>query len=423
MIKKNISRLRKSEYFGNLSVQLIGTLIAQLIPILISPILSRLYKKESFAVLALFMAIVGVLSVPNAGRYHIAIVKPEEDKEAESLYQISILSTFLYNILLLVLIIILYPFLNSYYALNNLWYIIPFAVFVFGIYNTGLFYSVRYKKFRKNAKAKIYQTVVTSLVSVLIVYTAFSFYGLVVGKVLGVLVSAIVLFRLFDLKVNFQELKQVANKYIEYPKLTIIPTLMNIFSLQALVLYVGMYFDDITLGYLALTNMILVAPSALIGMSYRDVFYQKITEIYNLKQFNKAKKFFLYSALGLFVIAFILCIILYFLGEFLFSFVYGNQWVLSGKYASILVFAAAIKLIVSPLSIVLNTTNKLKWLSSWQISYFITLNLTLYLSIIEMGLDVVSVFKIYILHEIVSYTIYFLLQYKSISTRKNEGYI
>ena len=418
MIKNTISRLRKSEYFGNLSIQLIGTLIAQLIPIAISPILSRLYKQDSFAVLALFIAIVGVLNVPNAGRYHIAIVKSEEDKEAESLYQISILNTFLYNILLLVLIIIFYPFLNSYYALNSLWYIIPFAVFVFGIYNTGLFYSVRYKKFRKNAKAKISQTIVTSLVSILIVFTAFSYYGLVLGKVLGVLVSAIVLFRLFDLKVNFQELKQVAKKYIEYPKLTIIPTLMNIFSLQALVLYVGMYFNDITLGYLALTNMILVAPAALIGMSYRDVFYQKITEIYNLKQLKKAKNFFLYSALGLFFIAFVLCIVLYFFGPFLFSFVYGNKWALSGNYASILVFAAAIKLIVSPLSIVLNTTNKLKWLSSWQITYFITLNLTLYFSIISMGLDIASVFKIYVFHEIFLYTIYFLLQYKSISNEK-----
>lgn len=418
MIKNTISRLRKSEYFGNLSIQLIGTLVAQLIPIAISPILSRLYNQDSFAALALFMAIVGVLNVPNACRYHIAIVKPKEDSEAESLYQLSILSTFLYNILLLFLIIILYPFLNSIYTLNGLWYVIPFAVLVFGIYNTGLFYSIRYKKFRKNAKAKIYQTLVTSLVSILIIYTAFSLYGLVIGKVLGVLVSAIVLFRFFNLKVNFQELKQVAITYIEYPKLTIIPTLMNIFSLQALVLYVGMYFDDITLGYLALTNMILVAPAALIGMSYRDVFYQKITEIYNLKQFKRAKKFYLYSALGLFLIAFILCIVLYFLGEYLFSFVYGNQWALSGKYASILVFAAAIKLVVSPLSIILNTTNKLKWLSSWQIIYFITLNVALYLSIIIMGLDIISVFKIYIFHEIILYTLYFLLQYKSISTQK-----
>ena len=76
MLKKYVNRLAKSEYFGNLSIQLIGTLIAQLIPIAISPLLSRLYKQDAFAILAIFMAVIGVLNVPNAGRYNIAIVKP-----------------------------------------------------------------------------------------------------------------------------------------------------------------------------------------------------------------------------------------------------------------------------------------------------------------------------------------------------------
>lgn len=413
-----IKRIIKSNYIGNLSIQLVGTFIAQIIPIVISPILSRLYKEEAFATLTLFMAIIGVLAVPNAGRYNIAIVRAKDEKEAEELYQISIIITILYNLLLLLLIFILYSYLNKHYKLDLLWYFIPFGVFLFGVYNTGLFYYIQKKLFIKNVKAKIVQTIISSIISIGIIYLGFRLYGLVIGRILGLLTSAFMLFRFFKIKFNYETFKETLLKYIDYPKLTIVPTIMNIFSLQALVLYVGLYYSESDLGFLGLANMVLVAPIALIGTSYRDVFYQKVTELFNKKKILKAKSFFLISALTLFVLAILLSCIMFFGGEFLFSFVYGDTWKKSGTYASILVFATAIKLVVSPLSVVLNTTGRLKWLSLWQISYFISLNLTLYLSISKLELSIKEVFVVYAVHETIMYALYFMLQYISISYSK-----
>ncbi len=412
-LKESVNKLIKSEYFTNISVQLTGTLIAQLVPIAISPILARLYEQDAFAVLAVFMAVVGVLSVPNAGRYNIAIVKPKSHNEAERLYQLSVLLSIVYNILLLIVVIIGYSFFNKHYKLDELWFLVPFFVFLFGVYNSGLFYSIREKKFKKNIKAKISQTIVNSIAAI-IIYFSFNLFGLVVARFLGLLVSTLLLFRIFKFKLNYQKLKKTALEYIDYPKLTIIPTLMNIFSLQALILYARPHYSDQSLGFLGLASMILVAPTALIGISYRDVFYQKITQLYNSREFLKARQFFLFSALGLFVIAVILSVVLFFFGEFLFSFIYGDQWTESGKYASILVFATAIKLIVSPLSVVLNTTEKLKWLSIWQVNYFITLNTVFYISVVKMKINIEDVFIIYVIHEIVMYSVYFLLQYFSL---------
>ncbi len=416
-----LRKLYKSEFFKNLSIQFFGTLFAQLIPILISPVLSRLYKQDAFAILALFMAIVGVLNVPNAGRYHIAIVQPEDDTEAGNLYQISILTTIIYNLFLLLIISLGYSFFNSLYALNALWFLVPFYVFFFGLYNIGLFYSIRYKQFLKNAKAKISQTLISSIIAILIVFAGYKLYGLVIGRFLGVLVSSLLLFRLFGSKINFSKLKHTARKYIDYPKLTILPTIMNIFSLQALILYVGRFYSEEILGFLGLATMILIAPSALIGMAFRDVFYQKITALYKSSNIAKTKRFFLSSALGLFVIAALLTVILYFGGAFLFGFIYGTEWETSGKYASVLVFATAVKLVVSPLSVVLNTTNRLKWLSLWQIIYFVSLNIILYFSIVIKELSIEEVFIVYAIHEVILYAIYFGIQYYSIHVKRKTN--
>lgn len=412
--KHNLLKIKQSDFFKNLSVQLIGTFIAQIIPILASLILSRLYSQEAFGVLALFMAIVGVLNVPNAGRYFIAIVKAEDDIEANRLYQLSIITTIGYNILLFFLIVIGYNFLNKLYKLDDLWYYIPIYVLLFGFYNSALFYSVREKSFLKNAKAKIVQTLLGSLISVFIIYFGFAYFGLVIGRFIGLFFSVLMLFKMLPKKINIITLKEVAVKYISYPKLTIIPTMLNIFSLQALIFYAGLYFSEETLGFISLSNIILVAPIALIGMSFRDVYYQKITELYNANKIESAKHFFLKSSLGLFIIGLLLCLVLFFFGEFLFTFVYGKEWLLSGKYASILVFATAIKLVVSPLSVTLNTTNKLNWLSAWQVTYFITLNITLFISIYYFKKPVTSVIILYTIHDLLLYLIYYLMQYRSI---------
>lgn len=413
--KERILKITKSDFFKNLSVQVTGTFIAQLIPIIASFFLSRLYNQEAFGVLALFMAIIGVLNVPNSGRFFLPIVKAADDKEANELYQLCILTTLTYNIFLFLVILVSYSYLNKIYKLDSLWYYIPLYVLLFGFYNAGLFYSVRKKAFLKNAKAKIVQTLLGSIVSILVAYIGFLYFGLVVGRFVGLFFSVLILFKFLPKKLVFSDLKDVAIKYVDYPKLTILPTVLNIFSLQALVFYVGLYFSEETLGYLGLANMILVAPIALIGMSFRDVFYQKISELYNNGMLREAKNFFLKSTVGLSIIGVLLSLIIFLFGDILFKFFYGNEWEKSGIYASILVFAIAIKLVVSPLSLVLNTTNNIKWQAIWQTTYFVTLNLTLYLSIVFFDLSFLELIKIYTLHELLMYTIYFLIQYKSLN--------
>lgn len=400
----------KSEYFSNISIQLVGTGIAQLIPFLVSPILARLYPETGFATFAMFMAVVAVLAVPNGGRYFYAMVIPKEDEEALDLGKLSFWLVILYNSLLFIAVALFYNQLNQFYQLDELWYAIPFYVAFFGVYNIALYLSVRRKLFKTNAIAKVVQTASTAMVSVALSFFGFLFSGLVLGKVIGVITSIPFLKAKLSLKPDLPKLKAVAKKYIDYPKVTILPSLLDIFSVQALIFFVGKYYSEETLGYLGLTNMILIAPLALIGVSFRDVFYQKIAVLYNEGAYARGKKLFLGSAAFLFVIGGIVALLLLFFGEFIFSFVYGDNWLPSGKFAAILGIAFWAKLCASPLSSIFNATHQLKLLSVWQTIYFFTTVTTLYFAIVYFESAIDQTLIIYTIHEVLLYTLYFFMQ-------------
>ena len=79
-VKNYVNKLLKSEYLSNISIQVFGTGLAQLIPLLIMPFLSRVYAEQDFAMYTSFMAVVSVLSVAvgedtNMQLYYLKMTK------------------------------------------------------------------------------------------------------------------------------------------------------------------------------------------------------------------------------------------------------------------------------------------------------------------------------------------------------------
>ena len=59
-----------------------GTTFAQIIAVLASPLLTRLYGPEAFGFLALFTSITSIIGVIACMRYELAIMLPKTDEEA-----------------------------------------------------------------------------------------------------------------------------------------------------------------------------------------------------------------------------------------------------------------------------------------------------------------------------------------------------
>ena len=422
MFKKFWSRFSSSEFSKNVSTQILGTGLAQALPFLATPLLTRLFTEADFALYTSFFAIATVFAVAVGGKYQMAIVLPKDNSDANKIFALSIYITTGYSILISVVFLLFFDYLST--EIGNLLYYVPIYVLFFGIWSSFTNLSIRHKTFAHNAMAKVLQSVGYIFVAVGIGLSKFTLYGLVLAKILGTLISWLFLFKKSLLKlqlINFKDLRHVAKKYIDYPKYGVFPAFLNTVSSQALILVLTKFYSTDDLGHFGLTYMVLSAPLGLIGTSYKDVFFQKIATQINNKNFMGALLFFKKSAWVLFAMGLPIGLVLYFFGEDIFSLVFGEKWGRSGEFAAILAFSFIIKLVVSPLSSIFNATNRLKTSSLWQTFYFITTFLTLGLCSYKFEFTVDELLYIYVIHELILYSLYFLLEYRTLW--KFTGYV
>ena len=382
------------------------------------PILSNLYSPEDFGSYTNFMAVVMVLMVFVGGRYHHALAIPKKNDEANNVFVLSVITTTVMVLIVLALVLVLKFFLIPISFINeSLLIYVPFYVLFYGLWESFALLSVRQLSFKNNAISKVLQSVFFSLFSILLAYYFYISEGLIIGRTIGILLSFVFFAFVTSYSVSgikIKHLKYVLKKYINYPKYGLIPALLNTVSSQSIVFVLSIYYSSTILGYYGFTALVLIAPLTLIGASYKDVFYQRIAFLFNEEQFNDAKILFLKSALTLFCIATLMSLIIYFFGEFLFSFIFGDKWSVSGLYASILVFSFAIKLVVSPTSTIFNATNQLKKAAVWQTTYFFSSIIFFFICAHYLNLEILLLLKVYVVHELVLYSLYFYLQYNLI---------
>lgn len=391
--------------------------MAQVLPLLATPLLTRLFTKEDFALYTSFLAVASIFAVAVGGKYHMAIVLPRVEEDAKKVFTLSIYLTLFYALAIALFL----PFFHKFFPenLGSVLYYVPLYVVFFGFWNAYINVSIRHKTFTSNAIAKVIQAVSYIIAALGLGFSKMLTFGLVVAKIIGTAVSWAFLLQKSPISFKvlpFQDLKEMARTYIDYPKYGIWPTFLSTISLQALVLILTKFYTLDDLGYFGLTFMVLSAPLTLIGNSYKDVFYQKIASLINERRPREAVVFFKNSAAVLLLVGIPICLVLYFFGEPLFGFVFGSEWERSGKFASILALAFVFRLVISPLSAIFNATNTLRIASKWQVLYFVSTFVTLLSCAIVLKLPVEQLFFVYVVHEITLYGLYFVIQYRTIKT-------
>ncbi|MCR9263556.1 MAG: oligosaccharide flippase family protein [Flavobacteriaceae bacterium] len=409
------TRFSRSEFTKNVSSQIVGTGMAQALPLLATPILTRVFSEKDFATYTSFFAFATIFAVGVGAKYPMALVLPKEDSEAGKLFTLSIYITVLYSLSIAVFFLVFNNQLPQ--SLGLVSHFVPLYVLFFGIWTSFSNLSIRFKKFKDNAVAKVIQSLGYIVAALLLGLTKFTLYGLVLAKIIGTFISWLFLYKKSSVKMGLIEpakLKGVAMEYIDYPKYGVVPAFLNTISSQALVLAITKFYSIEDLGQFGLTYIVLSAPLALIGTSYKDVFYQRMAFLINAEDFNAALKLFKKSAGALFFLGLPICAILYFMGEDIFGFIFGEKWIRAGEFAAILAFSFMIKLVVSPLSSIFNAANKLKISSIWQTLYFVTTFLTLGICTFLFKCPINTLLYIYVIHELIIYTVYFLLQYRTL---------
>src|ERR1039457_211590 len=98
----NILSLRTNELIRNVFTLTSGITIAQMIPILLQPLLRRLFTPAEFGAYAIFLSIIEIVVSIGTLRYEVAIVLPKKDVLAANLLGLSLIISFAINALVLI---------------------------------------------------------------------------------------------------------------------------------------------------------------------------------------------------------------------------------------------------------------------------------------------------------------------------------
>lgn len=374
---------KKDSLLKNISLLVSGTVIAQLIPISLQPILKRLFTPEDFGVFEIYLKVLGLLFVIFAFKYDMAIILPKKRIKALLLLTISTVSSLFFTVITLLIVFIFNYQIINYLQMDASYsfvlYILPFSVLFFSLFNALNYLLIRDKKFVASSINKISKRSTEGSVQVGVSFIGnIKMYGLVLGDVVGNLFAFITAyyqsFKSFKIEkrlFNPRLLKHIAKEYSDLPKYNIIPELLNVGFLAAVSFLVLAKFGLTEVGYMELTQRILAIPSAFIAYSVGQVLLQRITEMINNKDKIMPQIWNIFLMLFAMVIPFVLIILLF--AEPIFSFAFGEEWTISGTYSKYLIIFYAMAFLVSPLGQVLISLKKFKANAIWKVGRFFLL--------------------------------------------------
>ena len=373
---------KDSVFYKNILTLLKGSILAQFIPLLTSPIITRLYSPKEFGVLALFSSISLILGSIVNGRYEQALVLVKSKDEAKHLTVLSLLlSLFVSMILLLFFFFFKSNLLNFFNEpeLEYWFYFIPLVVFSIGVYNTLNYYELRQKNFSSISNSEVYRSSSFASIQLIFPFIKSGLFGLIIAKVISSFVAPYYLWKVskFEVgKVNLSLLIVLAKRYIDFPKFTNFSILLNNLSINAINLLIPILYSTSLLGLYSLMYKVLAAPFAFIGNSINQVFLEDAVRQKN--DTGQAYTLTKRMVLQLSFISFLFFGTAFFIVEDLFAFVFGEEWKMSGLYAKYLIPFFMFKFIASPLTSIHTAFEKQKLSFTLQLIMFI-LSLTVIL--------------------------------------------
>lgn len=358
---------RNKPFLKNILTLLTGTTIAQAIPIAISPILTRIYTPEDFGLLALYLSITSIIAVTITARYELAIMLPEDDKDAINLLALSILIATVLSAIILIIVLIWGRTIASILGNNQIYpwlYFVPLSLLLTGIYQAFNYWANRKQKYQRLAINRVAQTTTTAGVNVGIGLIKNGASGLIVGNLIGQFISTTRLSiksakkeNLSIRYVSINKMKSLAKRYDQFPKVSIWSGLLNSGSVQMPVFILSIFFSGTIVGWYSLSHRVLNMPMSVLGSAVGQVFFQASAMLKHedpIKLRNMTYK----SYKSMLMIGLVPISIIFSFGDVLFTLVFGGEWIIAGKFARLLSVWLLLVFVSSPLSLLFTVMEK-----------------------------------------------------------------
>ena len=307
-----------------------GTILAQILGILILPIMTRIYSAEEYGLYSLIVQLSILFGI-------LLNLRQEQNIQLENDFELIRAHIFyknrFFNYLIFICSAILV--LSIYFS-----YATPLIISIMsGIFLILIGYFSSLHIFERNYKsvgfAELLNKLVFSIFAIISI-KFFSLFNLGMAYLLGLFIKSRFLFSRAEIKWKTpKEHSYVLSKHAGYSA-SISHILLAATSLIPM-FTINQFFSTEDLGYYSLAVSVIFLPGSIISISIGSIFFERLIK-------EKDKFYRLFG--NIFAIALILSTIIFvpfiFFGEIIFGVFLGSEWSQAGHYASILAFPALI---------------------------------------------------------------------------------
>lgn len=335
-----------------------GSAVAQMIGLLASPILSRLYGPEDFGVATAFGAVLGALSILATCRYEMAITTTEGEAQAFDLlllcFALAGATGVVFGTVAWVGRERLFPMLGLARA-GAYWWLIPITSVGTAAYQAVYYWALRKKAYGALSKTRFAQAVSGALTSVGVGCCWKGPLGLLLGTLLtqcaGVLTLSKAAFSALgraNRPAGFVRLKTVLVGQRRFAFFTTGAALLNTTGLTLPPLLLAMWFGEKATGQFGLAYRVVALPSTLVGAAVSQVFLAEASQ--RLRDNTGGVGLLFHSMVRRMAVLALLNVLAALTYPFLFGYVFGARWQEAGTFALVISLYCAAQLVVSPTS-------------------------------------------------------------------------
>lgn len=340
-LKKIWEKMKGSSFFVSVIKVGSGQLAAQFFSLVSIPILSRIYSDTAYGETALITSTAAILTSASTLGLTSAVMKPEEDEEARTVFT----TAFLVNFMICSGFVGIYLLLagkRRLFEISGSYALALLLMWLYCVLNTTAsllkVYINRRKKYNKLFWNPIIGAVGNLVVAMPLGMLGLGFEGFMLTHIVQLLIVIIHMMRgdiPFSKKYCIRDFKRVIIDYKEYILFQYPSNFVGNFGIEYPTQYFGRTFTSQELGGYSMCVRILKFPVRLIAAPISTVYFRTATE-YHREGKNLAG--FTYQMISKILLISVLPITVFiFISEPLFAFVLGEAWREAGSLASFLI--------------------------------------------------------------------------------------
>jgi O-antigen/teichoic acid export membrane protein len=329
-----------------------GAALSQVLPMVLSPALTRVFTANEYGLFAIYAVILALLA-PFAGlRFPLSIVKAKSETEAANLFLLSLAI----SIAVAATTFIVWTFFISFNFMQyfeiktsppKTWGLyLAISIFEVATIDTATHWLNRQRHYSSLSTLRVAQACFVVVSQLLFGVLFSSGDALIMGTLVGQMIAIYLVGRrhLSDLvfirnAVTLRGMFDAAVSHIDNPRYLLPASLLESASSNAPVMLLSYLTSTSVVGNFNLTKRVLGLPTSIITGAVAQVFFRDMSELYLSGKLDELR-FTVIRAWSIFcLVGFVPATIIIVWGESLFAVVFGQHWALAGKMSEILMLA------------------------------------------------------------------------------------